>query len=276
MHLPHASMTRRLFSLKTAAMPWAFAGMLSLLCPAFGQQTNQPSAASAPVTAQTASPAPRATRPTRLLEEAELRDHLTAALNRSCGGTKADWELHFTRQWTPVSVPDESLSLNIIEPALDRIGSSSILRFELRAGRELLGSWQLPVQARLWRTVPVAHSALRRGQRLSESDFSTDRRDMLTLRDPLLELPSYLDRYEVAENVPAGAPLCARAIRLRPIISRGQLADAIVQDGAMVISLKVEVLDEGVPGQMVRVRNLQSRRELRGKVQDEKTIAITL
>jgi flagella basal body P-ring formation protein FlgA len=35
-------------------------------------------------------------------------------------------------------------------------------------------------------------------------------------------------------------------------------------------------LEEGVPGQLVRVRNLQSRRELRGKVQDEQTIIISL
>jgi flagella basal body P-ring formation protein FlgA len=44
----------------------------------------------------------------------------------------------------------------------------------------------------------------------------------------------------------------------------------------MMITLKVEVLEEGVTGQMVRVRNLQSRRELRGKVEDEQTIAIPL
>jgi flagella basal body P-ring formation protein FlgA len=44
----------------------------------------------------------------------------------------------------------------------------------------------------------------------------------------------------------------------------------------MVISLKVEVLEEGVPGQMIRVRNYQSHRELRGKVEDEHTISIPL
>jgi flagella basal body P-ring formation protein FlgA len=54
------------------------------------------------------------------------------------------------------------------------------------------------------------------------------------------------------------------------------LADAVIRDGAMIISLKVEVLEEAVPGQIVRVRNPQSHRELRGKVLDEQTIAIPL
>ena len=99
---------------------------------------------------------------------------------------------------------------------------------------------------------------------------------MLTLRDPLYELPGTADSYEVAESVPVGAVMTARAFRLKPVVFRGKTVTAIMTDNALTISLKVEVLEEGVPGQLVRVRNLLSRRELRGKVQDEQTIIISL
>jgi flagella basal body P-ring formation protein FlgA len=49
-----------------------------------------------------------------------------------------------------------------------------------------------------------------------------------------------------------------------------------VQDGVLNISMKVEVLEDGAPGQTVRARNVQSRRDLRGRVLDEKTILISL
>jgi flagella basal body P-ring formation protein FlgA len=111
---------------------------------------------------------------------------------------------------------------------------------------------------------------------LKDAPLTHERLDMLTLRDPLCDLPANAAAYELAETVPAGSPLLARAIRLRAVVARGQIADAVVRDGVMVISLKVEVLEEGVPGQMVRIRNYQSRRELRGKVEDEHTIAIPL
>jgi flagella basal body P-ring formation protein FlgA len=214
--------------------------------------------------------------PTRHLEEDEVGSLLTAALNLHRSEEGAEWELRLTRPWTPVNVPDGALTAEIVEPALNRITSNCILRFELRAGQKTIGSWQVPVQARLWRQIPVAHVALRRGQLLREADFFRERRDLLALRDPLAELPSQAAAYELAEPVSAGAPLTARAIRLKPVISRGQLADAIIRDGTMTISLKVEVLEEAVPGQVVRVRNPQSRRELRGKVLDEQTIAIPL
>ena len=215
-------------------------------------------------------------RPPRRLEEAELGSLLTAALNHRCGTEGAEWELQLTRPWTAVTVPDEPLAVEILEPALDHISATCILRFELRAGRRLVGVWQAPVQARLWREVLVARATLQRGHPLSETDFALERRDVLGLRNVLAELPADAAAYSSPRPCPCGVPLTARGVRLRPVVTRGQTADAVVRDGAMMISLKVEVLEEGVPGQMVRVRNPQSRRELRGKVQDERTIAITL
>jgi len=240
-----------------------------------GRAGNEP-ATPAVRAGQTNAPASPAPRPPRRLEEEELRDLLTGALNQGIGTGGAEWELRFSRPWTPVSVPDEPLKAEVVEPALDRITSSSILRFELRAGRRLAGAWQVPVQARLWRDVLVAQANLQRGLPLKEAPLARERRDVLALRDPLGELPPNAAACEVAEGVPAGSPLLARAVRLRPVVFRGQIADAVVRDGAMMISLKVEVLEEGVPGQVVRVRNSQSRRELRGKVQDEHTITIPL
>jgi flagella basal body P-ring formation protein FlgA len=248
---------------------WAAAAALCLAA-------NEAVAAAPSAATQTNTPANIAPPATRRLEEEELRSLLSAALHRQHADDKAEWELTLTRPWTPLVVPDEPLSAVILEPALNHITSTCVLRFDLRAGRKNLGSWQAQVQARLWHEVFVAHTPLRRGQLLSEADLTHERRDLLTLREPLSDLPAQASLYELAETVPAGSPLTARAIRLKPVLARGQIADAIIRDGAMMLSLKVEVLEEGVPGQVVRVRNPQSRREFRGKVLDEQTIAIPL
>lgn len=214
-------------------------------------------------------------RPPRRLEEDELRTLLTESLNAGRNANGAEWELRITRPWTPVKVPDELLTVEILEPAINRMTPNSVLRFEMRAGRQLIGSWQVPVQARLWREVVVAESPLQRGQLLADAPVTRVRRDVLTLRDPLYELPAVPTAYELTESVAMGTPLTLRALRLKPVVYRGQTVNAIMGDNALTILLKVEVMEEGVPGQFVRVRNLQSRRELRGKVQDEQTIAIS-
>lgn len=214
--------------------------------------------------------------PTRHLESDELCDLLAAGLRQRGGGIAGEWEVRLTRPWVSLAVPDEPLKAEIMEPSAERMGPTSLLRFELRAGGRLLGSWQAPAQAKLWSEVLVARSNLPRGLALNEASLAPERREVLGLRGALTELPSNADAYELSESITAGSPLLARAVKARPVVFRGQMADAVVKDGAMVISLKVEVMEEGTPGQIVRVRNPQSHRELRGKVQDEHTIAIPM
>lgn len=239
--------------------------------------TQAPRAAQASIAiAPTNSPAKAVARAPRRLEQEEMRLMLSEALQRQLGADGGELEIQFARPWTPVMVPTGPLAAEIIEPALNRLSPTCFVRFEILSGKTVVGTRQASLQFHLWRQVLVAHTSLQRGGPLNETDIVKERRDVLTLRDPICELPAQASACELADNVPLGAALTARSIRLKPVVFRGQTADAVVREGPMMISLKVEILEEGAPGQMVRVRNMQSRRELRGKVQDEQTITIPL
>ena len=95
-----------------------------------------------------------------------------------------------------------ALAVGILEPALDHISATCVLRFELRAGRRLVGVWQAPVQARLWREVLVARATLQRSHPLSETDFALERRDVLGLRNVLAELPADAAAYHSPRPCP--------------------------------------------------------------------------
>jgi flagella basal body P-ring formation protein FlgA len=218
----------------------------------------------------------RVTRRMRPLEEAEALSLLTTQLQQDMVRDRGELEIRLTRPWAPVSIPDEPLTVRVSDLPTSGIGSTMTLRLELRTARETVGSWQLMVQARIWADVWVAHAPLQRGQSLRDADIAKERRDLLLLRQPLANVSTGDDSVEIGESVTAGQPLLARAIRLRPVVYPGRTADATVLDGGMSITIKVEVLEAGAPGQMVRVRNLKSKREFRGKVQNEQTILVSL
>lgn len=218
----------------------------------------------------------RVIRRMRMLEEAELKQYLTDALQREQVKERGELELRLMRPWTAVNIPDDPFTLRVLDLPTTGISPNFIVRFELRTAQEAVGGWQLFLQARIMREVLVARSALKRGMKLREADLGTERRDVLTLRDPLTEVATQDDTLELGEYVPAGQPLAARAVRVRPVVLRGSLAEALVQDGALSVSIKVEVLEDGIPGQIVRVRNLQTKREFHGKVRNEQTILVTL
>ena len=218
----------------------------------------------------------RITRRARMLGEVDVKDLLTTALQERSVQDRGELELRLNRPWVPLPVPDEPLTVRLLELPAGGIGPLLLVRFELLSGTEALGNWQTVLQARVWREIWVTRTALRRGQCVSEADLVRERRDVLTVREPLADLAASTAAVELTEGLQAGAPLCQRHLRLQPVVHRGQSAEAILQDGAMNLVLKVEVLEDGAPGQIIRLRNPMSRRELRGKVQNEKTILVCL
>jgi flagella basal body P-ring formation protein FlgA len=132
------------------------------------------------------------------------------------------------------------------------------------------------VQAQIWREVWVAHSMLKRGDALPDADIARERRDMLTIHEPLAEFSSPDPTLEIAEPVGIGSPLFARSVKPMAVVHRGQTVTALIEDGSLSVEMKVEVLEDGSPGQIVRARNEQSLRDIRGKVLNEQTILVSL
>src|SRR5262249_15299428 len=142
--------------------------------------------------------------------------------------------------------------------------------------RESIGIWQAAVQARVWREVWIAGAALKRGEPVRDAELAREKRDLLTLKDTVADFAQGDAALELAEPVQTGAPLLARSVKLRPVVHRGQTAAALLQDGTLMITMKVEALEDGAPGQVIRARNPISHRDLRGTVVDHGTIIVSL
>ncbi|HVM59900.1 MAG TPA: flagellar basal body P-ring formation chaperone FlgA [Verrucomicrobiae bacterium] len=209
------------------------------------------------------------------LDEDGLRGLLTASLQRDYVRDLGELELTLGRPWTALVISNAPVTLKVTEVPTMGVTENFIVRFDLMANGQRLGSWQMPVSARIWRDVWVAQSALHRGELFAASDCLRERRDVLTCRQAYLGDADRTTR-EISENISAGAVILERHVRPRTVVRRGQVAEAVVRDGAMEISLKVEVLEDGALGQQVRVRNPQSNREFRGKVENEGTISVSL
>jgi flagella basal body P-ring formation protein FlgA len=227
-------------------------------------------ATNAPTPAPTVAPAERA------LEQSEVTLLLTQTLQQDYVKDRGELELRLTQPWKDKKVSDEPLTVKIIEMPTMGVVPSFIVRFELRNAHETIGTWQLPVQAHVWREAWVAHSMLKRGDALADADIARERRDMLLTHEPLADFPDDRSTLEIAEPVGINAPLFARSVRLMPVVHRGQTVLARVEDGSLNITMKVEVLEDGAPGQVIRARNKQSLKDIRGKVLNEQTILVSL
>ena len=204
----------------------------------------------------------RVSRAMRELAETEVHDRITQELQRRYARNGGEIEVRFSRPWRSVSVPDEALEIRLLDlPS---------------AGLQTLISLKVEVLVAHWCEVPVAASALRRGMPLTEAETMLERRDVLASRGILKALPTATQDYELAESLAPGQALSDRSLRLKTVVFRGHRVDARVQTGSLEITTKVEAMEDGYPGQSIRVRNPQSKREFRGVVQGEDTVLIPL
>ena len=215
-------------------------------------------------------------RRTRTLNEANLVALLTTSLQQDYVKDRGELEINLTQPWDAAVVPDEPLTVKVLELPTEGVTRSFIVRFQLCTASEIAGTWDATVQAHIWRNVWVAHSDLLRGELLADADVVQDRRDILTAHEPLADFSPGDSTLELADSVHADTILFARDLKLRAIIHRGQVADAVVQDGTLNVTAKVQALEDGAPGQLIRARNVASQRDLTGKVLDDHTIEISL
>jgi flagella basal body P-ring formation protein FlgA len=213
-------------------------------------------------------------RATRVLTQSALSELLTGVLQSEHVKDHGELELRFGRAWQSLVIPDEPLAVKIVELPNAGVSQNFICRFDLLAGGEVVGTYQQLLQAKVWREVVVAHSNLQRGELLRDADVILEKRDILSHREYITGIPSDDPFTELRENLQAGTVVTVRALRLRTVLKRGRQVDAMFQDPTLTISVRAEALEDGVPGQIVRLRNVQSRREFKGKVQDEQTVVV--
>ena len=218
----------------------------------------------------------RVSRAMRDLGEVEVRDRITQELQRRFARNGGEIEVRLSRPWRSVSIPDESLDIRLLDLPTAGLQSLISLKVEGLVGGDAVGSWFQTIQVRHWCEVPVAAAALRRGQPLVEVETMLERRDVLVSRGILKALPTAVQNYELAESLAPGQALSDRSLRLKTVVFRGRRVDARIQAGTLEITTKVEAMEDGYPGQSIRVRNPLSKREFRGVVQGEDSVLIPL
>ena len=219
----------------------------------------------------------RVSRRVRELGEKEVLELVTSTLQQHYVKELGQLELRASRPWTPVNVPDEAFTIQIEDLPTSGVSSAFIVRFDLQtASGERVGSWQVPLQAKVWREVWVARSAVKRGESVRSADLARERRDMLLFHEAFAEFSPDDASLEFNEPLQPGSPLLARLVKPRSIVHRGQSLAAVVRDGALMITLKVEALEDGAAGQLIRVRNPLSRRDLHARIVDEANVQVSL
>lgn len=200
---------------------------------------------------------------------AELTKELAARMS-----LKGDLKLSLTRAWQPVPMPVTDFAVAIVAMPANGLSGSFSVRVKVSSGGNVIGDWQIPVTAELWQDAWVTTSRLDRGQQLSADLLSLQKVDVLRERLPVVSGEVDPAALNLVTSVAAGRPLARRDVAGRPVIRKGQVVEVVAQQGLIAISMKALALESGAAGDLIKLRNLESRREINGQIINENKVQI--
>jgi len=152
--------------------------------------------------------------------------------------------------------------------------SSMTIHARYMEGSHKLGEVTVPFHAQ-WKTpVFVPRCQIARGTLLSPADFDTAMLDRLAIHQTVVEPSVNLSDYELANTLPAGAPLTWNYMRTQPLVRKGAMVDVIAQEGAMKITTRALATQDAGKGEQVVMRNPTSNRQFDAYVINENLVQI--
>jgi flagella basal body P-ring formation protein FlgA len=229
-----------------------------------------PGAPATPATPAThATPVPPANFLTAERLTAELEKDLTTRL-----GVAGELRLTLGRPWEPVRLPAEDLFLAVTELPVGGVSGAFFIRARASSGGTVVGEWQLPLRAQLSQEVWVAATRLERGQELDRSLLGVQKVDVLRERTPLIPATADPTSFDLTQSIPAGRPLTTRDVVARPVVRKGQVVEVVARQRMLAVTMKALALESGAVGDLIKLRNVESRREFSGQITHENKVQV--
>ena len=172
-----------------------------------------------------------------------------------------------------VTLPAGSLELKVrTRPGADLLGSISATA-EAWVDGAMVRSISVPVRVSQQAEVLVAARPIGRAVPIGPEDVRVERRELSTGQEALRDPGAVLGRQAV-RNIVAGEPILAALVSQPPLVRRGDMVVLTAEARGIRAVTQGEAKEDGKAGQVIRVRNLTSNREIYGMVDAERSVRV--
>lgn len=126
----------------------------------------------------------------------------------------------------------------------------------------------------LYEDVVVTSHRLKQNSLINEEDLTLARRKITEFAHQLV--PSINDAVgmKTARSLAGGTVLLSQYVKKQPLIKRGDMVTILVTSGSLKITTQGEARGKGAEGELVKVKNLASRRIITARVVDRGVVEV--
>lgn len=233
-------------------------------------RADVPAAAPAPAT-----PAPKESETAKAPTYVLTKDLLLSAVREQLVGhfnVEGDLQLELLRTWVD-SVPLASpVDIAVLEYPM-QLSSAVLVRVKAVSGNIVLLDTSLNLRAQLMREVWITKQPVARDEVFDPTNLDTRKVDCLRERDAL-PVTSGDKNSSFNRPVQAGRVVSWRDISRRSLVKKGELVEVAAVEGALSVSMRGLALQNGAAGDVISIRNLESKKEISAQVVAENRVQI--
>jgi flagellar basal body P-ring formation protein FlgA len=199
---------------------------------------------------------------------AAIREHILA--------TRQDAAADLALQVPPPAslvLPAGRLELKVRTRSAAELSGSFSATVEAWVDGRLVRSLSLPVRVGVLAEILVAARSIPRGAILGFEDVRLERREVTAGLDPLREPAGALGR-RATRTIAFGETVHPGLLDLPPLVRRGEIVLLTAEGRGLRAVAQGEAREDGRAGQVIRVRNLTSGREVYGQVEAERAVRV--
>ena len=157
----------------------------------------------------------------------------------------------------------------------DYLGNSNLLVVFMVGGREEKRIW-VTAHIDVNQEVVVSNHPLKRHYIITKEDIRLKKMNLKELPKDVITNPLEVIGKRTRRTVDPDAPLRLNCLEVPPLVRRGDMVTIVVETDVLKITTQGMVTEDGGKGEMVRVINTGSRREVFARVIDSRTVEIEL
>jgi len=214
---------------------------------------------------------------TKEITSSQLLPMVTEALQKAFEISDAKLVLSSTRPLPAVPVPANAL-VEVQIVSHPPTGPAAFMRtqYALLVDGRPVGEWTGFFKAQLIKEVWLTGKIASRHALLDQVKLIRKKVDVINLRTGVWEgKPD--STLQLTQSMSTGMVLLPRHVRRTPVILRNQVVTGVLLYKALRIELRnLLALEEGAPGDVIRLRNNSSYKEIRGRIINDRTVQLSL
>jgi flagella basal body P-ring formation protein FlgA len=208
------------------------------------------------------------------IPESKFREILQAYFCRNLNIKKSDVVISKINVTGNVSVPAGKISFRLFQKGKRKLEGYVSVIAVIKVNDVVSNQVKISGWVDIFKNVVCASRDIERGEKINEDDLYMIKRNLSHLSSKIMTDKKDIIGLMAKHNIRAETCLKEWMIEKAPIVDRGDIVTITAESGDLLVTTPGKVLTKGFSGDLVKVQNLMSKKEIFAKVVNHLTVAV--